>query len=557
MSPPLFRSLLIALALLPAWLPSQPVGDLTFDSAANGLAIFRKQLDPSQTKSFSATNYDAISGLGKLQSQSDTGDSIRVLTNRVTTANGGYRLTTYFLEGRNQLFATRTIQNIKYSGGPSGYSDEIETFRDGQLIATVGRRGDYEGSLDDAELQEYAVPASEIESFAAPQIYRQNLREALLIEGLVNAFGSRLAGEIPTHPLLRTLSPNGRYIVTWEEKEADAEYVLFNLFDLVEERVMTQINEGRVPGDNHVYHTSHWGPESELFTFVSDAKWNTVSAPLLKIPAKNGEVTELGNLHELAIHYAMQELQAIQHPYLQKSPGPIDGFVKVLALIPDGRVHLILDAQSKSEDPYASIRCEMTLQFVADQEVELLGFGVLDPEQSAGAPAFPGGAESSKELEWTITASRVGPVDATTPAEPAAIEPLFPAHRVVAATEFFEEGGEQSVVQVLDGDNLLLMVVPRLGTTAIRWIQTAHPAFKTRQGAHAGQRFGDLFESLPETALFEGMTGEVVVAAPDLPNVTLRFLPLDPASDQSSELPDYERLADWTLDRIEWMAPAE
>jgi len=551
-----FYSLACLAAFSTLQVSAQP-DNLSFDSAQSGLQLLLDQMDPTETRTFSAIDMNA-SGLGELKRMTDATGDILILSNHQPAETGGYLTKTYFIEESDELFATRTQQEVVYTDGQIEFSDEIELFNNGELSATVGRRGDFRGDRAEADFQEYATLSSEIESFAAPEIYQANLREARQIAGLVKALAGKAAEDLESPLLLRTISPNGRYIVSWEETGPEADDVTFSLLDLEAETIVTTINEGRRPGENHVYHTAYWSADSERLAFVSDAKWNTVSAPLISIDPASGEAASLGNLHEAAVGYTLQQLKALAHPYLDQHES-IDGFIRVLALLPDGRVHLLLDAQSKSEDPLANIRCEMTLQFVGNEPVKGAGFQVLDPESPIGQPVEMGinAADEGESVEWLMTARQVGPLEAGAEFDLVSIRALFPEQRVVATTEFFEEGGERPVLQVMEGDEVLLMIVPRPGTREISWISTSHPHLQTQLGIHAGQRFGDIFESIPEDAAFEGMTGDVLTSAAGLSNVTFRFLPQDPASDSSTELPPYDRLADWKLHTIEWTPPTE
>ena len=128
-------------------------------------------------------------------------------------------------------------------------------------------------------------------------------------------------------------------------------------------------------------------------------------------------------------------------------------------------------------------------------------------------------------------------------------------HRVVASKEMFEEGGEQSVIQVIGGREAILTLVPIPDTADLSHVYTTHPGVSTQLGFSVGDSFGEVFEATPKHAFFEGISGEVVTEAPGIDNVRFRFSP-EQGNPDGDGLPAYQKLKSWKLYSIEW-SPAK
>jgi len=543
----LFTAILLSAAIQSA------ESQTTLPELAARVEAIEATADPSTTATVDISALTPTERFGVVTGkQNDEGEWVSI-TNKVSYANGGHLTTSYYLDSDGSLAGRREQQQVPAGGGAMEYNEELQLFADGEWVGSVGKRGTFRGALDDASLNAFTVAAEEVESYYSRELYESSMQQARVLRGLLTGLASRPALVLPGSILPGTISPNGRYVVAWQPLASDDAYANFSLFDLEKETVAERLPRGRTPGGNHVSNAGFWSPAGNWFIFLYDMKWNTVEAPVLAVDPDTETVLPVGGMLEPAEAYAMQELQAMEHPFAEKNES-ISGFLQVISVLDDGRVHLILDHQSKSTEPWANVRCEMTLKFSLEAPVEAAGFQSLDPESPVGEPAhFDAAGELVEEL--TIETSRVGPITADTPFQLEVIRLLLPDFEVTSGTEFFEEGGEKPVILVKRQNETFLMLEPGPDSKRIDRVLIWQPGAMTESSIEVGQPFGQIFEQTPEGAVFEGMTGDVIVHAPEAKNITLRFEPPSRDGEQVQGLPDGPTLAQWRLTSIEW-APA-
>lgn len=527
----------------------------TADRILEQVEATESTLDPSSRRELDVSSYDVHALYGKLSTVADTEGRARKLTNTVATHNGGSHSQVFYLDEKGSLLAMIESFLDLAPDGSRSVSDETRLFENDTMIGSISENGQFPAGQEirRRQMERYLIPIGETDA-SGDEEFRFRRDQALRIRGLVAGLSGR-TDQLPASLLLDSLSPDGRYLVSWawvNENEGTAE---FTLFDLDTVQPVAPLPGGLGPGMNHVYHSFYWGESSEVFVFVIDGKWSTIHAPIYQV--EDGKATEIGDVFEIATRYAWDQLKATGHPYAREGEG-IHGNVQIIQLLPDGRVHLVLNTSSNQDGPEFNVRSEMTLKFQPGDDTLTGGFAVLDWEEPVGKPATfsnampPADSTPTKKSGITISAKKFGPITAETPFDLRAIRDLFPDFTVAADTATFEEGGDQPVVVVRSGDEQLLTIAPVVDEAKLGHVYTFSPAVSTQLGFAPGDTFGSIFSKIPDDAFLEGLTGDAVTSAAGIENITFRFFPNDPASFTGNDLPPYDELKTWKLHAIEW-----
>ncbi len=514
---------------------------------------------PAKQWEVDATGAGKDSGFGVLRAFLDDQGAIRKVANVFTNEAGGTAGATWYFDKEDELVAASEVSILVREGGIQDYSEETKHYQSGALFASISRRGDFGkgAAVEVGRLEPFLTPATEIGEDGAVDIYLHDVRRGRNAGRIVRAFHGR-AGGVPQRLLLETISPNARFLVQWDprspaDEKSGMESATFSMLDAQTGKTAGQLNGAMAPGMNHIYHWAVWSPDSAWVIFAEDAKWTTASAVLHRVTP--GGLAAAGLVHEAAAAAAWNHLKSVQHPHAKRGSG-IHGFVRMFGLNPDGLADLVLVTESKDGEPGGTLRTRMELRPENGGGLLAANVRVLPEtgEQESSA------AEEGKQI--TISAVGVGPVTSDTPFALAALRDIFSKHhpgcRVEEGIETFEEGDEQPVFRVLLGDEILLTVAPIVGERRIGHLFTRSERVPTAGGVAAGTAFGEIFKEIPAGANFEGMTGEVTVAPPGMPNVLFRFAPADRNEGEGlSQLPPPAKLKDWKLDSIEWRPQAK
>ncbi|MDF1812922.1 MAG: DUF1131 family protein [Verrucomicrobiales bacterium] len=475
--------------------------------------------------------------------KSYTTDSGRLvkLVDFIFTDNGGTHSKSYYFDNGGRLSATVTDSLRNDPDGTQSFHSDIWFFDSGKPVRNLSKTGRFaageEFSVEKLKLE----PATELgfDDRSAKEFYTYEAVQASRIGSIIRALHG-YEGRVPEKMLLETISPDGRYVVEWEEvpgSEGDATY---RLFDFYTGKSIRELQGGYAPWRNHMSHTVRWTEDSRLFVFLMDAKWTTIEAPLYRI-SDNGQVELLGDVYKVASDYAWRELKQINHPFT-KEREEMFGAVAVDSLSSRRTVNLAYNAESKFEGPENNVRVQMTLDF-SKQPVEAGGFKILGEGESASFEQSP---------LFTITKNRFGPVTSDTKFNLKEIRKLFPGQKVEIGSETFEEGGEKPVIHVTAGDEVLLTILPVDDDTKLASVWTRSRGCQTQTGITVGDRFGDVFSSIQEGIWLEGISGEVIAQSPGIRNITYRFMPGSPNID-IADLPPYSELKNWQVASIEWI----
>ncbi|MEO0415881.1 MAG: hypothetical protein AAF226_13120, partial [Verrucomicrobiota bacterium] len=215
--------------------------------------------------------------------------------------------------------------------------------------------------------ESFTIPATEIEAYATKEAFAMATDNAGLMAHLayslngkthVPAHGGPIDRDLPTGLMTRSISPDGSKMVLAES--VDDETTLFFLYDVNRYEKVGFLAEGGSASANHMSHSTRWSDDGDMLAFLSDARWTTMDAPIFSV--KEGSVLKVADVAALAQDTAWQFLKKESHPYAADGDGGMHGFVKILSFDADGHMHLILETESKSDEPNANVRTEMTLK---------------------------------------------------------------------------------------------------------------------------------------------------------------------------------------------------
>ena len=502
----------------------------------------------------------------QLTSYTDDRGKVLKSTNRIEGDDGGVMTESYYFDDKGELKVALTTS---YSFGDQGshfYVDETYYFKSKQLVAIRSREGNFADGekFDESKVHGNLVPTSETD-IPKRETYEYHRKRAETSERLVRAFsGEHEEAIVPAHALLESISPNARYLVSWSR--ADDDVANFFLIDLESGKRIGDLTSGLSPVNTNVDYWAEWSGDSTHLAFGFDARWSSMGGELFAISPE--KVKSLGDLHESTGRLALLHLKKKNHPYTTDDIATsVHGFINILSVENDGRVHLVLSTQSKSEDLDENFDTEMTVALTGDGSARASGVRLLKPggdptefaadsEGSEAPRAKPTNTKpEANDTGFIITARRIGAITPDTAFNLKAVRKLFPKHQVVADKETFEEGGEQPVIRVFSGGKPALTLVPVPDTADLNYVYTTHSGVSTQLGFAVGDRFGEMFEANPEHAYHEGISGEVITQAPGIENVSFRFWP-EQGNPDGDELPAYEKLKTWKLQSIEW-SPAK
>jgi Protein of unknown function (DUF1131) len=527
-------------------------------SQVGKIAAVQKRIDeiekaPPQKDAIDVSKIGQDSGFEKLATFSTAEGQVVEAQNAVKYEEGGGLLQRYFFDEKGELIAAKNESHSIDPDGSQLFTTETTYFDSGAYIGMVAKEGQFKKgeAIAPAKLKPSEVDQFNPDPADAVAIYLNNLQPASQIKRLVKAFAN-FKGTLPNGLLLETISPDGRFIVSWKKMNPAEETCQFTLHDLVGNKEIVPLPKGYAPGTNHIYHSAAWSAGSIYFVFINDVKWSTESAPLVKMDPAAGTAVVIGDLYQAAGEYAWAELKKAQNPFT-KNRDTIHGFVQIQSIGDDGVVNLLLDSQSKFEGPEHNVRSLITLNF-ASGKAQVTGLRILSADEDLPSDGDLLPAPTAK-LEppagWAVSADKLGAISGTTPFSVESMQALYPAQKVVAGTEEFEEGGERPVIYVKNKDEVILTLVSGIDKSKLEYIYTNSPLVSTASGINVGDSYGEVFERLAAGTEVEGLTGDAVAQAPDLPNVTLRFSPSDPNTEVGT-VPPFDQLKRWLLHTIEW-----
>ncbi len=500
----------------------------------------------------------------------DSGQLV-VLENSVMPHQNERVVTRWYFDDVGILKVSRKVVSNKLGDGNLSFNSETKYFGRGFLHTSTTRFAEYK--------QGTAFNPAEItpDVLVADQSRLQGVRRAFQRETEKAAIASRALkglraenGKLPKNLILRSISPNGVFGIQWAPIAGEEVACSLKLLNLKSGESSDIEFRGVCPQMNHLTFWVKWSESSNTVALGTDSKWKTESAKVFRIEG-DMKLLPMGALLEAATTQAWRFLEENNHPVATRQKSQI-GSRDVTEVAQSGAALLDLDVQSKSVDPDDFVSLQMGISFVNGSSGQSTLLRIIGDEMGSGEKPkeipmkTEVGKAGARGKEVAFSLERAGPISDNTPFKLSAIKALFPGLKVVQAKEEFEDGGEKDVIYVIsEGESILSIIAmsdgKRIGSVYSTSLRASCKAKKNggevQFSVPVGTLFSESFQKIPRSAMYEGISGDVIVNLPGAPNVKLRYSNEEPAADAVLEgIPPLAQLYTWKLYSVEWI-PAE